>query len=44
METAYGDYTIKMYLNREGFQVIHDTITYKKQQMMEVVEGRKLHC
>ena len=40
--TAHRDYVFRDCLNREGFQVILDTIITRDQQM--VVEGRLPHC
>ena len=39
--TAYGDYSFTMCLARGGFQAIPNTITYRNQTMMVVVEDRK---
>ena len=42
--TTHGDYVFRVYLDREGFQAILDTIYKKDKQMMVVVEGRRPHC
>ena len=39
--TAFGDYTVRLYLDREGFQAIPDTLYFRDRQMMVVVEGRR---
>ena len=39
--TVHGDYIINMCLNREGFLAI---ISYKDQNMLVVVEGRRPIC
>ena len=41
---AHGDYILNVWLDREGFQAIPHIITYKDQQMMVVVEGKRLLC
>ena len=33
-----------LYLKREGFAAILDTITFRKQRLTEVVKGRQSHC
>ena len=42
--TAYGDYTFRSCLTREGFQAIPETIISRERQMMVVVEGRRPRC
>ena len=39
--TAYGDYTFRLCLTREGFQAIPEVIVSREMQMMVVVEGRR---
>ena len=39
-----GDYTFHLCLKMEGFQVILDTIQFRNQQMVVVVEGQRPHC
>ena len=43
-ETAHGDYTFRLCLDREGFQAISDTLYFRDRQMMVVVEGRRPRC
>ena len=42
--TAYGDYTFRLCLTRDGFQAIPETIISGDRQMMVVVEGRRPCC
>ena len=42
--TVHGDYTFQLYLDREGFQAISDTLYFRDRQMMVVVEGRRSRC
>ena len=42
--TAHGDYVFRVYLDRESFQAIPDTIYHEDRQMMVVVEDKRLHC
>ena len=42
--TAFGDYTFKICLTREGFQAIPESIISWDKQMMVIVEDRTLHC
>ena len=39
--TAHGNFVLNICLNRESFQAIPRILTYRDQQMMMVVEGRK---
>ena len=42
--TAHGDFVLDICLNREDFQAIPHILTYKDQQMMVVVKGRRPLC
>ena len=42
--TAYGDYTFRLCLTRDGFQAIPETLVSRDRQMMVVVEGRRPRC
>ena len=42
--TAYGDYTFRLCLTRDGFQAIPETLVSRDRQMMVVVEGRQPRC
>ena len=42
--TAYGDYTFRLCLTRDGFQAIPETLVSRGRQMMVVVEGRRSRC
>ena len=41
---AHGDYVLNVCVDRKGFQAIPHILTYKDQQIMVVVEGRRLLC
>ena len=42
--TAYGDYTFRLCLTRDGFKAIPETLISGDRQMMVVVEGRCPRC
>ena len=42
--TAYGDYTFRICLSREGFQAITEIIISRDRQMMIIVESRRPRC
>ena len=42
--TAYGDYTFRLCLTRDGFKAIPETLISGDRQMMVVVEGRRPRC
>ena len=42
--TAYGDYTFRLCLTRDGFKAIPETLLSGDRQMMVVVEGRRPRC
>ena len=41
---THGDFVLNICLNREGFQAISHMLTCRDQQIMVVVEGRRLLC
>ena len=41
---AHSDFVLNICLNREGFQAIPHILTYRDQQMMVVMEGRRPLC
>ena len=42
--TAYGDYTFRLCLTRDGFKAIPETLISGNRQMLVVVEGRRPRC
>ena len=42
--TAYGDYTFRLCLTRDGFKAIPETLISGDRQMMVMVEGRRPRC
>ena len=42
--TAYGDYTFRLCLTRDGFKAIPETLISGDRQMIVMVEGRRPRC